>query len=163
MARSRSSRGKGAPAAGGRGAFTSYPVGRPLQARLISLEKRIGLFSEEQSFAADSRFNHPVILPAAEPIPGTMAVIFSEDLAALARLREPPATCHCTDVGSYRVYCLSYFHYDGFKALMYVEREGRFVAAWKEEEVLRPDSPHTLLAGVDERQIETFLQQVQSG
>ncbi len=131
MARSRSSRGKGAPAAGGRGAVTAYPVGRPLQARLISLENRIGLFSE--------------------------------DLAALARLRKPPTTCHCTEVDSYRVYCLSYFHYDGFKALMYVEREGRFVAAWKEEEVLRPDSPHTLLAGVDERQIETFLQQVQSG
>ncbi|HKJ00019.1 MAG TPA: hypothetical protein VKB51_16195 [bacterium] len=135
-------------------------VGRPLQARLIALEKQIGLFSEEQSFAADSRFNHPAILPAETPLPKRMVGLFAADLEGVRRLSKPADACHATDVGPYRVYCLSYFHYDGFRALLYVERDGAFVAAWAEEEVLQPDSPRTLLAGVGDVEIQAFLEHI---
>lgn len=135
-------------------------VGRPLQARLIALEKQIGLFSEEQSFAADSRFNHPVIVPREVPLPAAMQRLFAEDLEGLGRLGGDTERGHAADLGPYRVHCLSYFHYDGFRALVYVEREGAFVAAWKEQEVLQPDSPRTLWSGVSNRDMDAFLSHI---
>jgi hypothetical protein len=154
MSRAKAPRARGAePQAAAR----RLAVGRPLQARLIALEKQVGLFSEEQSLVADSRFHHPVIVPGDAPVPEGMQRLFGEDLAALQRLGHAGGRCHAAELGPYRVCCVSYFHYDGFRALLYVEQEGRFVAAWKEEEVLQPDSPRLLLAGVDDAQIEAFL------
>ena len=43
------------------GTMPAHEVGQPLRARLIALERRIGLFSLEDIFAPDSRFNHPVM------------------------------------------------------------------------------------------------------
>lgn len=157
----------------------TLPVGRPLQARLIALEKRLGVFSEEQSFAADSRFNHPVLLPAERPatgagaaggeaasegragVPEGMARIFAAELASLERLGKDPGICHAARVGPYTVYCRSYFHYDGFRALLYVERDGALVAAWPDEEVLHPDSPRRLVSSVPDAEIEAFLQEAE--
>jgi len=138
-------------------------VGRPLQARLIALEKQIGLFSEEQSFAADSRFRHPVLLPAETPLPEGMARVFEPDVASLRRRGKPADTVYRAELGPYRVHCLAYFDYDGFRALLYVEQDGTFIGAWREEEVLHPNSPHTFLAGVADGEIERFLAQVAGG
>lgn len=135
-------------------------VGRPLQARLIALEKQVGLFSEEQSFAADSRFNHPVIVERETPLPAPMRKLFADDLAGLARLGGGTDQGHAAGLGPYRVHCVSYFHYDGFRALVYVERDGTFVAAWREQEVLQPDSPRTLWAGVNDGDMEAFLSHI---
>jgi hypothetical protein len=134
-------------------------VGRPLQARLIALETRVGLFTEEESFASDSRFNHPVIVATPHPLPPGMAQVFAVELAELARLGRPADVCHAEALGPYRVCCTAYFHYDGLKALVYVEREGRFIAAWKDEEVLQPDSPRHFVAGALDDEIEDFLRQ----
>jgi hypothetical protein len=172
MAKASASRGRKAPSGGSSGSPSGGPartdgpperqlaVGRPLQARLIALEKRVGLFSEEQSFAADSRFNHPVIPPADGDAPEGMARVFAEDLAALQRLGKSAERCHQVALGPYRVHCLSYFHYDGFRALVYVERDGAFIAAWQDREVLHPDSPRTFLAGVGDAEIEAFLEHI---
>ena len=181
MARAGTARGgsrQGGRQQGGSPVERTLPVGRPLQARLIALEKRLGVFSEEQSFAADSRFNHPVLLPAERPaagagaaggeaasegragVPEGMARIFAAELASLERLGKDPGICHATRVGPYTVYCRSYFHYDGFRALLYLEREGRFLAAWMEQEVHQPDSPRTLLSAVDGARIEALLGEV---
>ncbi|NIP73611.1 MAG: hypothetical protein GWO16_11545 [Gammaproteobacteria bacterium] len=154
MAKARTRRGpKGA-------GWTHHVVGRPLQARLIALEKHVGVFSEEQRFQADSRFNHPVILPAEAAMPDSMAKVFAEELAGLRRLGRDTKTCHHTTVGGYEVYGLTYFHYDGFKALLCVEHKSAFIAAWKEDEVLQPDSPRELIAGVDDGKLEAFLAQI---
>lgn len=137
-----------------------YPVGRPIQARLVTLEKHLGLFSEDHRLSADSRFNHPVIVRGEAPVPGPMREVFAQELGVLERLGQSAKTCRSTEVAGHRVCCLSYFHYDGFKALVYVSQGETFVAAWKDEEVLQPDSPRELIAGVPEAELEDFLAQV---
>jgi hypothetical protein len=158
-------RGEASSAPGAKAAVEprTVAVGRPLQARLIALEKRIGLFSEEQSFAADSRFNHPVILAAGAALPAGLARHYAEELATLRRLGRPADACHAAELGPYRVHALSYFHYDGFRALLYVERKGAFVAAWQEREVDQPDSPRTFTAGATDADIEAFLKECADG
>jgi len=141
----------------------THRVGRPLQARLIAVEKKIGLFSQEQAFDADSRFNHPVILPAEARIPPGMIEVFAEELAEVQRLGNASGTCHRIDFRPYRVFCLSHFNYDGFRALLYVERNGALVAAWKEEEVAQPDSPRTLISGQSFAQVDAFLDSALAG
>jgi hypothetical protein len=159
MSRANAPRGRGR-GADPQAAARRLAVGRPLQARLIALEKQIGLFSEEQSLVVDNRFHHPVIVPAGAPVPEGMQRLFGAELAALERLGHAAGRCHAVGLGPYRVHCVSCFHYDGFRALVYVEQDGSFVVAWKDEEVLQPDSPRVLLAGVDDAQIEAFLAHV---
>jgi hypothetical protein len=160
MAQRSSASGKSQKGAPRSSRHAVLPVGRPLQALLIGVEKKIGLFSAEGSFAADSRFNHPVILPGTEPAPAEMRALFAGELEALARLGRDPGTCHTREFPPFRVCCRSYFHYDGFRALLYLEREGRFLAAWMEQEVHQPDSPRTLLSAVDGARIEALLGEV---
>ena len=157
MAKAPAPRGRSRPAKESPPAPRRLTVGRPLQARLIALEKRIGLFSEEQSFAADSRFRHPVLLPAETPLPDGMARVFGDDLASLRRRGKAADAVHRTAFGPYAVHCLAYFDYDGFRALLYVEREGTFIGAWREEEALHPNSPRDFLAGVADPELEAFL------
>ncbi len=159
MAKALASRGR-SRSAGEDPAPRWLAVGRPLQARLIALEKQIGLFSEEQSFAADSRFRHPVLLPTETPLPEAMARVFAADVASLRRRGKAADAVYRAALGPYGVHCLAYFDYDGFRALLYVEREGAFIGAWREEEVLHPDSPRAFLAGVTDPEIEAFLLQV---
>lgn len=161
MTRTRTGAGRGGRAASASApARRRYPVGRPIQARLVTLEKHLGLFSEENRLSADSRFNHPVIVRGEAPVPAGMREAFTHELGALERLGQSAKTCHSVEVAGHQVCCLSYFHYDGFKALVYVSQGDRFVAAWKDEEVLQPDSPRELVAGVPEAELEDFLAQV---
>ena len=155
MAKATSSRGRGVAAAPPEP--RRMPVGRPLQAALVALEQRLGLFTEQRPFGADDRFAHPAIVPDADPVPPGMAQVFAAELGALERLGKSAERCHAVKLGPYRVCCRSHFHYDGFKALVYVERDSALVAAWMDEEVLRPDSPRVLLAGTDDAGIEAFL------
>lgn len=160
MARARQGKSRSRGGDAGAAARRELTVGRPLQARLIALEMQIGVFSAEPGFGAGSRFNHPVILAEGAPVPKPMAEYFTRELAELKRLGKAVDACHAVQVGPYRVCCRSYFHYDGFKALLYVEHEGTLVAAWKEEEVLQPHSPRTLTVGGEDAQLEQFLAHV---
>lgn len=159
MAKARTAKTKAAPAER-ESAPRELAVGRPLQARLIALELQLGLFSAEPRFGSGSRFHHPVVVPTEAPVPEGMAKVFATDFAALRRLGRATDACHSLALGPYRASCVSYFHYDGFRALVYVERDGKLVAAWREEEVLQPHSPRTLLAGVDDAGLEAFLEHV---
>lgn len=141
----------------GPGGHSVQAVSRALQAKLIEIAGKIGLFSQQGPFDSDSRFAHPVVLPQTTPIPAGMAEIFRKELAALQRLGKSVECSHRVEFPPYRVHCISYFHYDGFQALMYVEKKDSLVAAWKEEEVEQLNSPRELISADDPRHLEDFL------
>lgn len=132
-------------------------VGRPLRARMIALERRIGVFSREDFTGPESRFRFAVMLPPNAPMPEAMANLFSIDLDALARLGRKTDVCAAFEIGPYRVTCYPYFHFDGFQALVCLERDGAFIAGWKEEEVLQPESPRMVFSPNSGEEIAAML------
>ena len=153
--RTRSSAPKGP--SGHSDAMAAHEVGQPLRSRLIAIERAIGLFSQQDSFAADSRFNHPVMLEPNSSMPQPMADLFSDDLAALDRLGRKTDICHRFDLKGCRIFCYPYFNYDGFQALVGLEKQGDFIAGWKEEEALQPDTPRVFHSRKSAREIASLL------
>ena len=134
-------------------------VGRPLRSRMIALERRIGLFSREDFTGPESRFQFAVMLPPNAPMSEAMASLFPIDLDTQARLGRKTGVCAAFEIGPYRVTCYPFFHFDGFQALVCLERDGAFIAGWKEEEVLHPESPRMVFSPNSGEEIAAMLDQ----
>lgn len=132
-------------------------VGRPLRTRMIALERRIGLFSQEDFTGPGTRFRFAVMLPPNAPMPGAMAGLFPLDLDALGRMGRKTDVCAAFEIGPYRVTCYPFFHFDGFQALVCLERDGAFIAGWKEEEVLQPETPRMVFSPHGGEEIAAML------
>lgn len=123
-----------------------FEVTAGLRALLNRLEARIGLFPESDGTHGHGRFHAPALLPANGAVPAGMRSIFQDELAALERIGKSADRCHSREVASLVVHCLPYYYYDGFNAVLYVERGGEFFAAWKLEEVKGEGSPSEMQA-----------------
>ena len=132
-------------------------VGGPLRARMIALEKRIGLFSREDFTGPESRFRFAMMLPPNAPMSEAMASLFASDLAIQERLGRKTDVCAAFDIGPYRVTCYPFFHFDGFQAMICLERDGALIAGWKEEEVLQPESPRMVFSPNNGEEIAAML------
>lgn len=142
------------------GAPRWHPVGTRVRSRLVALERKLGLFANQTGYAAESRFRVASILPRKARLPQEMRRVFAEELESLERIGLGTERCQHSEFAPYDVYAISYFHYEGFQALVYVEREGEFLAAWKEVEVELTDSPRAILAREDSAPVEAFLEHV---
>lgn len=124
--------------------FSLQTIGRPLRARMIEVERRIGLFSQEDLTGVESRFQFAVMLLPTGPMPVEMGRLFSSEMAAQARLGRAVGECATFGLEAIRVHCFSCFQYDGFQALLGLENQGELIAVWKEEESLYPDTPRSM-------------------
>lgn len=162
MARPRSGRrrkGGSGPQAG----LQVHEVNEALQIRVHLLEERLGLFPRHGLFSEDSRFRGVAIPPRDTALPESMGRLFGEELAWLERMGSPAERCHHLQTQGYDLYCLGFFTYDGYKALVVVEQEGEVLAAWKEEEAAAERSPQTVLSNGDEQRLLTLFDQVLGG
>lgn len=136
-----------------------FDVTARLRALLNRLETRIGLFPESDGTHGHGRFHAPALLPATGAVPGGMRRIFPDELAALERIGKPADRCHSREVASLVVYCLPFYYYDGFNAVLYVERGGEFFAAWKLQEVNGESSPSEIQARSGSEDIQQALRE----
>jgi hypothetical protein len=123
-----------------------YPVTDALRFLLHELETKLGLFPPNTGFDGYGRFHAPVLLPPNEAVPPGMRELFAADLAALDRIGKSSERCYAQAIPPLKVYCLPYYYFDGFNAVLYAERDGKFFAAWKEQEMHADRSPADIVA-----------------
>lgn len=124
----------------------TYTVTAPLRFLLHQMEIRLGLFPPDTGFDGYGRFHAPVLVAANEPVPAGMRSVFGEELGALARIGKGTEGCRAFDLPPLKLYCLPYYYFDGFNAIVYAERGGKMFAAWKEQEMHAEGSPQTIAA-----------------
>lgn len=132
----------------------------PLRESLHRLANKLGLFPESDGLEDEGRFRAPVLLSANTAVPRAMQQIFSEEFGALHRIGKPIDRCHALEFQAFTVYCLPYYYYDGFNALLYLEHKGECGAAWKEQESGDATSPQEVLTPGSLVQFQKLLRQV---
>lgn len=137
-----------------------YEVTAALRQTLHEVEEKIGLFAPGEGFGAGGRFRAPRLLGGEEPIPAAMGKFFREPLAALGRVGKSSVSCHAVRLGPFTVYCLPYYFFDGFNALVFVEKEGQMMAAWREQELHPAGTPRTLTTRTPYADLREFFGQL---
>ena len=132
----------------------------PLRESLHRLANKLGLFPESDGLEEGGRFRAPVLLPANGVVPQAMRQIFVEEFAVLSRIEKPIDRCHMLELPRFKLYCLPYYYYDGFNALLYLEHEGAYGAAWKEQESDDALSPLQVLIPGSLVQFQKLLQEL---
>jgi hypothetical protein len=140
----------------------ALPVGAGLRARLRDVAVRIGMLDAAAVLSPGNRFRAAALLPANAPVPVAMQQLFPEGLAELGGLGKAAGRCNAHDIGSYRVYALPYFFFDGFNALLAVEeravkQQGEIVAAWKDSEANQSFIPKEIHVNGGAAALERFL------
>jgi hypothetical protein len=130
-----------------------------LRAMLHRLEDKLGLFPADSGSEGHGRFHAPVLLPSNKDVPEAMRALFEPEFAALERLGKAVVQCHARSLKPLILYCLPYYYYDGFTALLYAEQDGQVLAAWKEQEVEGEGSPATVRSSVQPREFQASIQQ----
>ena len=138
-------------------AYPAQPVSMRMRVQLADLGVRLGLFRPQTSYDPDSRFRVAQIPPGNETIPAGMKKIFGTDLEEQTRAGHPLSRCLRKDLAGCSAFALAYYHYDGYRALVYVEKDGNLLAAWRETEVDLEQSPRELISGPDPAPVERFL------
>lgn len=137
-----------------------HELSMPLRESLHRLANNLGLFPESDGLEDGGRFRAPVLLPANGMVPQAMRQIFAEEFGVLGRIGKPVDRCHVLELHPFKVYCLPYYYYDGFNALLYLEHKGACGAAWKEQESDDARSPLQVLTPGDLVQFQKMLRQV---
>lgn len=137
-----------------------HPLSAPQREALHRLANKLGLFPDSDGLDDGGRFRSPVLLPANGDVPPRMRSIFGEELAALQRIGSPAHRCHVREFAHFKVYCLPFYYYDGFNALLYLEHKGAYGAAWKEQECSEQNSPLEVLAPGTLVQFQALLREV---
>ena len=78
----------------------------------------------------------------------------------LDRIGKPIDRCHMLELPPFKLYCLPYYFFDGFNALLYLEHEGDYGAAWKEQESDDERSPLQVLTPGSLVQFQKMLQEM---
>ena len=136
------------------------PVSESVLRLLQDLEERIGLFAAGEDYRDTERFREPNLLSPNSPVPEGMRTTFAGEMDALVRLGTEASQCHAVEMSPFVVYCLPYYFYDGFNALLYVERDGELFAAWKEQELHPSGTPSHLLTATPFAELKAFVHQV---
>ena len=155
MARKRGS-AKSDDVSGKNPAYQAVDADGILRLRLLEFVATIGLMphrSEEES----SQTGLHGIFQTEGKTPAGMMRVFPEEIGAMGRLGKSTARCFRMDFPPYRVYCLPYFYYDGFHALLYVEENENFLAAWRarDSDLAPPVLP--VLVGSSKDDLQVFL------
>jgi hypothetical protein len=137
-----------------------HQLSAPLREALHRLSGKLGLFPESDGLEEGGRFRAPVLLPANGQVAPVMGKLFKRELATLRRIGKREDRCHVAKLGDCKVYILPYYYFDGFNALLYLEHEGKFAAAWKEQESDEEQSPSEVLAPGTMVQFQQMLQKV---
>jgi hypothetical protein len=137
--------------------WETHTVGSALRTLLQHVEARIGLYPRPDAFDKDNRFQGAVLLPANVATPMEFGNLFPEELAELLRLGKTVTRCHVGRMDGSRVYCLPYFSFDGFNALLALEQEGRVVAVWKDSEAFQGFSPQAIHTRIEFASLDTLL------
>ncbi len=124
----------------------THAVTDPLRFLLHQIEMRLGLFPPGTGFDGHGRFHAPALPEVNSELPPAMASVFEEELACLGRLGKKPNDCHVSSLPPLKLFCVAYYYFDGFNALLFAEKNGKFFAAWKEQEMHAERSPETILA-----------------
>lgn len=148
---------RGGARSGGRRSGKRVEIGGALLLRLLEFEAEIRLLPAGQERQPKRGRGTRSIYDGKSPTPEGMSRRFPEDLAAMRRMGRPTNRCYTLDFGPYRLHCLPFYYYDGFHAMMYVEKDGQFVAAWSEWEVERPPHPHHVTVARSEDDLGAFL------
>lgn len=143
--------------------IVARPVGAGLRAQLRQVEARLGLLDAATVLEAGNCFRGAALLPANAPLPPVLRRLFPEALGELERLGKSVERCHARDVAGYRLFALPYYFYDGFNALLAVERDGGFVAAWRDSEAHQSYLPAPVHVAPGEGMLEGFLSAVLGG
>jgi hypothetical protein len=142
------------------GGIVTRPAGAGLRAQLRQVEARLGLLDAAAVLEPGNRFRGAALLPANAPLPPMLRALFPEELGELERLGKSTARCHARDMAGYRLFALPYYFYDGFNALLAVERDGDFVTAWRDSEAHQSYIPRQVHVGLGEDVLERFLREV---
>lgn len=137
-----------------------HRLSAPLREALHRLSGILGLFPEGDGLEEGGRFRAPVLLHANGQVAPMMGKIFKQELATLRRIGKQEDRCHVAKLGACKMYILPYYYFDGFNALLYLEYEGKFAAAWKEQESDGDQSPMEVLAPGTIVQFQQMLQEV---
>ena len=131
-------------------------LGGILRLRILELEEEIGLQPYPPGDAARNGRSHN-IYGHKVPTPEGMQELFASEVATMRRLGKPATQGYSVEFPPYRICCLPYYYYDGFHALLYVEKEGIFVAGWSEWETDRQPITHPVHVQGGEAALSDFL------
>jgi hypothetical protein len=137
--------------------WQTHVVGSALRTLLQHVEARIGLYPRPDAFDKDNRFQGAVLLPPNVAIPLEFGNLFPEELAELQRLGKAVDRCHTGQMEGSRIYCLPYFSFDGFNALLALEQDGRVAAAWKDCEAFQGFSPQAIHTRIEFSSLDDLL------
>ena len=137
--------------------WQTHVVGSALRTLLQHVEARIGLYPRPDAFGKDNRFQGAVLLPTNIATPVEFGNLFPEELAELQRLGKTIDRCHAGEMEGSRVFCLPYFSFDGFNALLALEHEGRVAAAWKDSAAFQGFSPQAIHTRIEFPSLDGLL------
>ncbi len=140
----------------------AYAVTAPLRFLLHQVEAKLGLFPPETGLDGHGRFHAAALLEVNSELPSAMASVFEEELAGLGRIGKKTGGCHGSSLPPLKLFCVAYYYFDGFNALLFAEKGGNFFAAWKEQEMHAERSPETILAPGPFDEFQTVFSQVLS-
>ena len=129
----------------------------PLRLRMLELHAEIGLFPGESPEPRKGRNKRRGIYDEQGPTPEGLSDCFPGELAALRGLGKPADRAYAIELDPYRIFCLPFYYYDGLYALLYVEEQGAFLAAWCEQEMENPLAPHDVIVNGSEEDFQAFL------
>lgn len=142
---------------GQRPPWTRVVAEGPLRLHMLEFQADIGLLPGKSAEPKRKRAKARSIFDEKTATPKGLLDCFPEEVAAARRLGRPVNKCHALDLGAYRVYCLMYYTYDGLCAMLYVEQEGEFLAAWCEREMETVLKPHAVWINGNESSLLAFL------
>jgi hypothetical protein len=129
----------------------------PLRLRMLEFRVDIGLMPGR---AGESRGQGRSIYDEKAATPKGLLACFPEEVNAMRRLARPVNRCFALALPPYQVFCLPYYYYDGLCALLFVEWNGEFIAAWCEREMVNALAPHPVLVNGTEAELQAFLRHV---
>ena len=112
-------------------AFKVLEIDGILRMRVRELEEVMGVLPLHREAAERRGGSLSNIYDRMGITPAGMAARFLDEIAVMQRMDKAVDKCYVTDFKPYRVSCLPYFYYDGFHALLYVEKQGEFAAGWR--------------------------------
>jgi hypothetical protein len=129
----------------------------PLRLHMLEFQVDIGLAPGRAAEPRRKRAKARSIYDERAATPKGLLECFPEETAAMRRMGKAVNRCQVLALPPYRVFCLPYYYYDGLCSMLYVEREGEFLAAWCEREMENALKPHPVLVNGSEADFQTFL------
>ena len=139
-------------------AFKVLEIDGILRMRVRELEEVMGVLPLHREAAERKGGSTSSIYDRMGATPGGMAGRFPDEIAVMRRMGKTVDECYVMEFKPYRVSCLPYFYYDGFHALLYVEKQGEFAAGWRALESDRIPPALSVMVRRAESGLQRFLE-----